>query len=351
MLVDHAVIFVRSGRGGDGSPSLRREKFVPKGGPDGGDGGDGGSVILEGDPHLDTLIGLAHLPHRRAEHGENGSGSRCYGRDGADCVVKVPLGTLVFDDESGELVADISRPGQRVVAAAGGRGGLGNLHFKSATHQTPREFTPGGAAVERTLRLELKLIADIGLVGKPNAGKSTLLRAISRATPKVADYPFTTLSPQVGVAELSDDRRLIVADIPGLIEGAAEGAGLGHDFLKHIERTRAIVHLLDIAPLDESDPVANYRAIRQELFEYSAELAEKPELIVLNKIDLVPAEDREKRVERLAGALGFPKGERPLVVSGGARENMPGLLEACWTLADKHARPDWSTTGTVAPDA
>lgn len=341
MLVDTVTIYVRSGRGGDGSPSLRREKFIPKGGPDGGDGGDGGDVILEGDPHLDTLVGLQHRPHLRAQHGENGSGASCHGRDGADVVAKVPLGTLVHDAETGELVADISTPGQRVIVARGGRGGLGNLHFKSATHQTPREFTHGGDPVERTLHLELKLIADIGVVGKPNAGKSTLLRAISRATPKVAAYPFTTLSPEIGVADLDQDRRLIFADIPGLIEGAADGAGLGHDFLRHIERTRALIHLLDVAPIDGSDPVANYQAIRRELLEYSRELAEKPELIVLNKIDLVPVEDREERLETIAGALGFERGERPVVISAAARQYIPEFLEACWTLAGKGVIRTW----------
>ncbi len=341
MLVDETVVYVRSGRGGNGSPHLRRAKYIPKGGPDGGDGGDGGDVVFVADPHTDTLIGLAHQPHRRARDGENGTGSDCYGRAGSDEMVQVPTGTLVYDAESGELIADMDEDGRSVVVAKGGKGGLGNLHFKSSTNQTPREWTPGGEAIERTLRLELKLIADIGIVGLPNAGKSTLLRAITRATPKVADYPFTTLTPQVGVADLTDDRRLIMADIPGLIEGAAEGAGLGHDFLKHIERTRAILHLIDLAPLDGSSPADNYRTIRAELAEYSVELAEKPELIVFNKLDLLPLDERDALIEELAGAIAMT--EPHCAISAGARENIPALLERCWVLAAKRPRKTWET--------
>jgi GTP-binding protein len=292
MLIDRATIFVRSGRGGHGCVSFRREKFVPKGGPDGGDGGDGGDVILVGDGGLSTLLPLTPRPHFRATNGRPGEGSSRHGARGEDRIVKVPVGTLVYDTEADVLVADVCAEGQRIVIARGGRGGFGNEHFKGPTNQTPREATNGGDWEERTLRLELKLIADVGLVGLPNAGKSTLLRAVSRATPRVADYPFTTLSPYLGITELPGDRRLVVADIPGLIEGAAEGAGLGHDFLRHIERTELLVHVLDIAPFDESDPVENYRAIRGELEAYSAELAAKRELVALNKIDLVPEPDR-----------------------------------------------------------
>ena len=225
--------------------------------------------------------------------------------------------------------------GQRAVVAPGGKGGFGNEHFKGPLKQTPTECTPGEPAVERRLRFELKLIADIGLVGLPNAGKSTLLRAVSRANAKVGAYPFTTLSPQLGIAELDMERRLVFADLPGLIEGAAQGAGLGHDFLKHVERTRAIVHLVDLAPLDGSDPVANWRTIRGELLEFSAELAEKPEIVVLNKLDLVPAEEREARIERFAGAIGMKKGERPLAISGATGEGVRPMLEAAWKLAGK----------------
>jgi len=341
MLVDEATIFVRSGRGGDGSPSLRREKFIPKGGPDGGDGGDGGDVIVVADPHMDTLLSLVHQPHRRATGGEGGMGKGCHGHRGQDCIVPVPLGTLIYDDETGELVADISEPDQRLIVAKGGRGGLGNIHFKSATHQTPREFTPGGPAIERRLRLELKLIADVGIIGKPNAGKSTLLRAVSRATPKVADYPFTTLTPQVGVAELPGDRRLILADIPGLIEGAADGAGLGHDFLRHIERTRVLVHLVDLAPIDESDPAETYRMIREQLEQYSEELAGKPELVILNKSDLLDPDERAERVAAFCAATGV---DDPPLISGATGDGVREALEQCWTLAEKRTVRKWSTS-------
>ena len=280
MLVDRARIFVRSGKGGDGCMSFRREKYIPKGGPNGGDGGDGGSVILIGDNSIDSLLSLTHRPHYRAGHGMQGMGSQMHGANGDDCIVKVPLGTLVTDEETGDLLADISEHDQQLVVAHGGKGGWGNEHFKSATNQTPRETTCGEPIEEHVLRLELKLIADIGLVGMPNAGKSTLLSAISAARPKVADYPFTTLQPHLGIAELDLDRRLIVADIPGLIEGAADGAGLGHRFLKHIERTGALLHLIDVMPIDGSDPVSNYKAIREELQKYSTALASKSEIVV-----------------------------------------------------------------------
>ncbi len=290
VLIDQATIYVRAGRGGNGAVSFRREKYIPKGGPDGGNGGAGGDVVVVGDPQLDTLVSFTARPHHRAEHGESGTGRSMTGADGADVVLRVPLGTIVIHKTTNELVADISQRGQRAIVAHGGAGGLGNEHFKGPTNQAPRESTPGEPGEEKTLQLELKLIADVGLIGLPNAGKSTLLRAISRATPKVADYPFTTVQPNLGIAELSGERRIVFADIPGLVEGAAKGAGLGHDFLRHIERTRLLVHLIDIAPLDGSDPVRNYEMIRNELFEYSVPLAEKPEIIVFNKIDLVPDE-------------------------------------------------------------
>ena len=275
MLIDRTRIFVRSGKGGDGCMSFRREKFIPKGGPNGGDGGDGGSVILVGDDSLDTLLTLTHRPHYRAKHGVQGKGSQLHGANGPDCIVYVPLGTLVTDEATGELLVDISEQGQQVVVAKGGKGGWGNEHFKSSTNQAPRETTPGEPIEEKTLNLELKLIAQIGLVGMPNAGKSTFLSVISAARPKVADYPFTTLSPNLGIAELDINRRLIVADIPGLIEGASDGAGLGHRFLKHIERTGALLHLIDVMPIDGSNPVENYKTIRKELQQYSTELAKQ----------------------------------------------------------------------------
>ena len=330
-LLDEAKIFVRSGKGGDGCVSLRREKFIPKGGPDGGDGGKGGSVILVADPHLDTLLPFRYAPHYFAAHGQQGSGSSRHGRDGEDRRVLIPVGTQVRDAENNEIVADLDEPGQEVVVAKGGRGGFGNEHFKTSTNQTPREATPGEPVIERTLLLELKLIADVGLVGLPNAGKSTLLSSISKARPKVADYPFTTLVPQPGIAELPGDRRLVVADIPGLIEGAADGAGLGHDFLKHVERTRVIVHLIDLMPLDESDPVHNHEVIRRELHAFSPELASKPEVVVLNKIDLVDPDEREAVVRRTAHAIGLGVDEL-VVASGATGENLREVLERAWDL-------------------
>ena len=330
-LLDEAKIFVRSGKGGDGCVSLRREKFIPKGGPDGGDGGKGGSVILVADPHLDTLLPFRYAPHYFAANGQQGSGSSRHGRDGEDRRVLIPVGTQVRDAENNEIVADLDEPGQEVVVAKGGRGGFGNEHFKTSTNQTPREATPGEPVIERTLLLELKLIADVGLVGLPNAGKSTLLSSISKARPKVADYPFTTLVPQPGIAELPGDRRLVVADIPGLIEGAADGAGLGHDFLKHVERTRVIVHLIDLMPLDESDPVHNHEIIRRELHAFSPELASKPEVVVLNKIDLVDPDEREAVVRRTAHAIGLGVDEL-VVASGATGENLREVLERAWDL-------------------
>jgi GTPase len=346
MLIDQATIHVRAGKGGAGVVSFRREKYIPKGGPDGGDGGDGGSVFLQGDPSLNTLLHLTYQPHIRAEHGQPGAGKSMHGADGADRIVNVPLGTLVYRVDSDELVADISESGRRILVARGGRGGFGNEHFKGPTHQTPRESTPGEPGEELSLRLELKLIADVGLIGRPNAGKSTLLRAVSRATPKVADYPFTTLSPHLGIAELPGDRRLVLADIPGLIEGAAKGAGLGHDFLRHIERTNVLVHVLDIAPIEGDDPIAHYEMIRREIAEYSAELAEKPEIIALNKVDLVSADDRDHRVAVLAGRLGLPRGEKPLVISGATGEGMNELLELCWRAVSKDPVPAWPGRAT-----
>ncbi len=348
MLVDTCTIYVRSGRGGHGCVSFRREKYIPKGGPDGGDGGKGGDVVLVADPHLDTLLKASHMPHKRAASGESGQGKSMHGADGADCVVPVPLGTLIYDKDTNEKLADLSEPGQRVIVAKGGEGGLGNEHFKSPTNQTPRQFTEGGEPQERTLWLELKLIADVGLVGLPNAGKSTLLRAISRANPKVADYPFTTLSPHLGIAELPGDkgggRRLVFADLPGLIEGASGGAGLGHDFLKHIERTKLLVHLVDVRPVDGSDPIANYETIRGELNAYSSELALKAEIVVLSKIDLIPDDaERDRLADIIAGRLGMPRGQRPLMISGATGQGTRELLEACWQAAHEQAAtpPRW----------
>lgn len=287
LFIDEAEICVRSGRGGNGCVSFRREKYVPKGGPDGGDGGDGGSVYLEVDSQISTLFDFTGHHHWTAKPGQPGMGANCGGRRGRDEIVKVPPGTLIYDRESGVLLKDMTEPGMRICVAKGGRGGRGNARFATPTHQTPREFEKGGDDEERWLRLELKLIADVGVVGLPNAGKSTLLSRVSRARPKIADYPFTTLTPNLGTVALSGYRRFVVADIPGLIEGAHEGAGLGDTFLRHIERTRIILHLVDLFPMPGlPDPVTAYKTIRRELQKYSATLAAKPELIVANKLDL-----------------------------------------------------------------
>ncbi|MCA9299801.1 MAG: GTPase ObgE, partial [Phycisphaerales bacterium] len=298
MFVDEATIHVRAGKGGDGCVSFRRARGLPKGGPDGGDGGDGGSIILVGDDNVNTLYDFRGTHHWHAEGGEPGRGSQQYGAGGEDRVIHMPPGTLVYDDDSGELLVDLGRE-DRFVIARGGKGGYGNEHFKGPTNQTPRKATTGQPGEQRTLRLELKLIADVGFVGKPNAGKSTLLSRLTQATPKIADYPFTTLTPQLGITELDRSRRIVLADIPGLIEGAADGAGLGHDFLRHIERTRIIVHLLDVAPIDESDPIDAYQTIRAELGAYSEQLASKPEVVVFNKVDLLDDDEREETIASL----------------------------------------------------
>src|SRR4051812_12416886 len=291
MFIDEAVIHVKAGDGGAGCVSFRREKYVPKGGPDGGDGGDGGSVVFLSDPNKNTLLDFAGKHHWKARSGQAGMGKKMARESGDDLVIRVPAGTIISDTEKQIRLADLDQPNKQVIIARGGKGGRGNWHFKSSTNQAPRYAEPGTEGDERHLRLELKLIADVGLVGMPNAGKSTLLRAISAARPKVADYPFTTLDPQLGIAELPGERRIVFADIPGLIEGAQSGAGLGHAFLKHIERTKIIVHLLDMFPPDDSDPAENYRVIRKELEAFSPELAGKREVIAANKIDLSTDED------------------------------------------------------------
>jgi len=288
MLIDEAEIYVKGGDGGDGSLSFRREKYIPKGGPDGGDGGDGGSVFAVASPNVETLLDFVGRHHWRAERGGNGRGKRMHGKNGAELDLQLPVGTLIFDRDTGILLKDRNESGLGICIAHGGKGGRGNTSFASATHQTPREFEEGQPGEERWLRLELKLIADVGVVGLPNAGKSTLLSRMSRARPKIADYPFTTLRPQLGIVELSDGRRFVMADIPGLIEGAHEGAGLGDTFLRHIERTRTIVHVIDLScTLDDRRAADAYRVIRNELQKYSPELAVKTELVVGNKIDLL----------------------------------------------------------------
>ncbi len=324
MFVDEAIIRVKAGDGGAGCVSFRREKFAPKGGPDGGDGGNGGNVIFIADVNKNTLLDFSGRHHWKARRGEAGMGKKMYGPSGDDLVIPVPPGTLIFDTDHDTLLADLNVPDKPVVIARAGRGGRGNWHFKSSTNQVPRFAEPGTEGQERNLRLELKLIADVGLVGMPNAGKSTLLSAVSAARPKIADYPFTTLEPQLGIVELTGHRRMVFADIPGLIEGARHGAGLGHAFLRHIERTKIIVHLLDLYPPDGSSPADNYRKIRGELEAFSPELAEKRELIAANKLDL--AIDDEA-LDALMDAL---PDKEIFAISGATRQGVESLLETLW---------------------
>jgi GTP-binding protein len=296
--IDEAHIEVHAGNGGKGSVSFRREKFIPMGGPDGGDGGRGGSVRVIADRNLNTLIDYRYERIFRARSGEGGRGSQCNGRGADDVLLRVPVGTLITDRESGDVVADLAQDGQEAVLARGGRGGLGNMNFKSSTNRAPRQFTPGEPGEHRELNLELKVLADVGLLGMPNAGKSSIIRAMSSARPKVADYPFTTLQPYLGVVRIDDNRSFVMADIPGLIEGAAEGAGLGHQFLRHLSRTRLLLHVIDIAPFDESiDPVVEARALVAELKKYDPELHAKPRWLVFNKADLVDPAECERRVK------------------------------------------------------
>jgi len=288
MFIDEAKIDVRAGNGGNGCLSFRREKFVPKGGPDGGNGGRGGNVYFHTVENLDTLMDFTGKHHWHAKNGADGSGNNKHGANGQDLIIPLPPGTLIYDDELNLLLKDLNKVGMKVCICRGGKGGKGNKAFATSTNQTPRITTPGKKGKERNIRLELKLIADVGLLGMPNAGKSTLISRCSAARPKIADYPFTTIEPVLGIVELSDFRRFVMADIPGLIEGAHNGTGLGFEFLKHIERTTILAHILDIMPTDDSDPVENYHTLRSELEQYSKTLAEKTEIIVANKIDLDP---------------------------------------------------------------
>ncbi|MBD3586064.1 Obg family GTPase CgtA [Salinimonas sp. HHU 13199] len=301
--VDEAEIRVEAGDGGNGVVGFRREKYVPKGGPDGGDGGDGGNVYLEADENLNTLIDYQFERFHRAERGQNGQGSNCIGRKGSDLTLKVPVGTRASDTETGETLGDLTRHGQKLKVAQGGFHGLGNARFKSSVNRAPRQKTNGTPGEIRNLKLELMLLADVGLLGMPNAGKSTFIRSVSAAKPKVADYPFTTLVPNLGVVRQHAQRSFVIADIPGLIEGAADGAGLGIRFLKHLERCRVLLHLVDLMPVDGSDPLENIRTITQELEKYSPKLAQKPRWLVFNKIDLLLEEEVEELVERITSEL------------------------------------------------
>ncbi len=300
--IDEAKIEVHAGKGGDGSAAFRREKYVPRGGPSGGDGGRGGSVWAVADRNINTLIDYRYARIHRAEDGDGGRGSDKYGRGGSDIELRVPVGTIVRHAESGEPIADLARDGERALLAKGGQGGLGNLHFKSSINRAPRQSTRGLPGESRALALELRVLADVGLLGLPNAGKSTLVRAVSSARPKVADYPFTTLNPSLGVVRIASEASFVIADIPGLIEGAAEGAGLGHQFLRHLSRTRLLLHVVDIAPPDpDADPAKDARALAQELKKYDEALYRKPRWLVFNKIDAV--QDADARIARLRRAL------------------------------------------------
>jgi GTP-binding protein len=341
--VDEAVIDVHAGKGGDGVASFRREKFVPRGGPDGGDGGRGGSIYAIADRNINTLIDYRYARIHRARDGEKGQGSDCYGRSAPDIELRVPVGTVITDAETGELVADLAHHEARALLAAGGKGGLGNLHFKSSINRAPRQFTRGEPGVTRKLKLELKVLADVGLLGLPNAGKSTLIRAVSAARPKVADYPFTTLHPNLGVVRVDHHRSFVIADIPGLIEGAAEGAGLGHQFLRHLQRTGLLLHVVDIAPHDqESDPVRDAKAIIGELKKYDVDLYRKPRWLVINKVDLLPPETREKTVRAFVRKLGW-KG-KTFTISALTGEGCQPLTYAIMDHLDEEER---ETSGAI----
>lgn len=328
--VDEAAIRVEAGKGGNGCVSFRREKFIEFGGPDGGDGGDGGDVYLIGERNLNTLADFRYTRRFKAENGQPGKGRNMTGKGGADLTIAVPLGTQVFDEDTQELIGDVVDEGQILLVAKGGRHGLGNTHFKSSTNRAPRQSTPGTPGEARQLRLELKVLADVGLLGLPNAGKSTFIRAVSAARPKVADYPFTTIYPNLGVVSVEAHRSFVIADIPGIIEGAAEGAGLGIQFLKHVSRTRLLLHLVDVAPFDpDADPVADVRTIEQELVRFDPELANYERWLVLNKIDLLPDDEREAHCQTIVDALNWQGPVYPV-----AAISRLGTDQLCYDIMD-----------------
>ncbi|MGC1181777.1 Obg family GTPase CgtA [Legionella sp.] len=326
--VDEAIIKVDAGNGGNGCLSFRREKFIPRGGPDGGDGGDGGSVYFEASSDLNTLIDFRYMRHYKAGNGQQGMGGNCTGKKGDDLILKVPVGTLVYDIDSGELLADISQVGVPALIAQGGFHGLGNTRYKSSVNRSPRQTSPGSPGESRHLRLELRVLADVGLLGLPNAGKSTLIRAVSSSKAKVADYPFTTLHPGLGVVSVSSHKSFVMADIPGLIEGASTGAGLGHRFLKHLSRTCILLHVIDVLPLDGSDPVASATAIIKELHEYNPDLLQKPRWLVLNKIDMIPNQaEREERIQAIVDGLNWS--DKVFAISAISSQ---GTQQLCYSL-------------------
>ncbi len=345
--IDEATIQIKAGDGGRGAASFRREKFLPDGGPDGGDGGRGGSIIAIADRNINTLIDFRFARIHRARNGEPGRGADQYGRGADDVILRMPVGTLITDLASGEALIDLATDGEQVVLAKGGQGGLGNIHFKSSTNRAPRQCTPGTMGESRNLQLELKVLADVGLLGMPNAGKSTFIRSVSAARPKVADYPFTTLHPNLGVVRVDEGRSFVVADIPGLIEGAAEGAGLGHQFLRHLQRTRVLLHLVDIVPLDESaDPVHDAAAIIEELRKYDEALYHKQRWLILNKVDLAAEEDRGARIDAfLSGyrkAVGEP--EKTFTISALTGEGTRALVFAIMEYLQANTRVEDAQT-------
>ena len=336
MFADRAKIYIRSGKGGDGHVSFRREKYVPNGGPDGGDGGNGGSVIFEVDEGLNTLTDFRHIRKYCAQDGEQGGKRNCRGKNGADIIVKVPEGTVIKELESGKIIADMSGENRRQTILSGGKGGNGNQHYATSTMQAPKYAQPGQPSKELNLFLELKVIADVGLVGFPNVGKSTLLSRVTNARPKIANYHFTTLNPNLGVVDLEGGRGFVIADIPGLIEGASEGVGLGHEFLRHIERTKILIHLVDAASTEGRDPVADIYAINKELEAYNAEIAQRPQVISANKIDAVYTENGEDPIERIKNEFE-PQGTKVFPISAVSGQ---GLQELLYYVADMLAEID-----------
>ncbi|MBI3952039.1 MAG: GTPase ObgE [Acidobacteria bacterium] len=338
MFVDQAKIFIKAGDGGNGCTAFRREKYVPRGGPSGGDGGRGGHIYMEATEGMSSLLHFRFNPEYRAERGRHGEGSNRHGRDGEDVIIRVPVGTLVYNAETGESIHDFSTPGERLLVVRGGAGGLGNAHFATPTRRAPRFHQKGQAGEERTLLLELKLLADVGLIGLPNAGKSTLISRISAAKPKIADYPFTTLVPHLGVVQLGDDRSCVVADIPGLIEGAHRGAGLGHEFLRHIERTRMLLHLIDVSgTLGDQDPVRSFQIVNDELGAYALGLLEKPQIVVATKMDAVQDPERPEQLRRFCQAEGLDLVEISAVTGYGI-DRLLYLLDE--RLQQLEAKPD-----------
>ncbi|MDD7544909.1 Obg family GTPase CgtA [Actinobacillus porcinus] len=334
--IDEALIRVEAGDGGSGCVSFRREKFIPKGGPDGGDGGDGGDVYLIADENLNTLIDYRFEKRFAAQRGENGRSSDCTGKRGKDITLRVPVGTRAIDNDTKEILGDLTKHGAKMLVAKGGYHGLGNTRFKSSVNRAPRQKTLGTPGEKRDLQLELMLLADVGMLGLPNAGKSTFIRAVSAAKPKVADYPFTTIVPSLGVARVGADRSFVIADIPGLIEHASEGAGLGIRFLKHLERCRVLIHLVDIAPIDESDPADNIAIIENELFQYSEKLADKPRWLVFNKIDTMSDEEAQERAKDITERLGFD--EDYFLISAATGKNVSDLTNEIMDFIEANPR-------------